>query len=132
MNNNLQAIEVAIGSASAARVFTGDDTQLKSRFMAAGKAIASESLRAVRSCPDEWFSSTIMSIGKVAMDEDDDVTMDRLRKTMDGLRSLNALLEGVPVDLERLSLGDDLLPVVDWFKELQTNLTDERNNGHNT
>lgn len=119
MSNTLQALEVGIGSQAAAKIVAGDDGQLKARFMAAGIAVLHGSMRDIQSRRDEWLSSTVMSIGQVAMDEGDDLTVERLRKTMARLRTLNAMLEGVPVDLERLSVDDDCLPILDWFKELQ-------------
>lgn len=48
MSDVLQAIEVVIGSRAAAAITTGDDTQLKARFMVAGKAIVEGSMRAMR------------------------------------------------------------------------------------
>lgn len=68
-----------------------------------------------------------VGIGAVMIQAEDagrDDEVDRLKRSMDALRSLAAMLSGVPVDLEAMSkqASDDLVPLMPLYKEAKAEI----------
>ncbi len=69
---------------------------------------------------EDWYRGAVAAFMASYMDEGNDVMVSRIKSTLDQLRNLNALLSGVPVDLEAMLKKheeEEPLPLMAWWKD---------------
>jgi hypothetical protein len=122
MNNDAKTLSLGLGICLAAwkRDPPGPDETVEE--------VAKRAFRLVRDDANTWFTDNDdvrfrIGVGVLLTHYKDTPTGDLLKNTLDGLKALNALVSGVPVDLTQMAAeAKETLPLLPWFQDTAPSL----------